>query len=172
MPLAVDLSMDTTTWGALALVLTLLGALLSWVAWRRRGPAAGLRGLAWTLLPLAAWLTGTLRLAVNIAEDVLSWATHLVFSPTVWLGLAVGGAAVGLWFLSGLMLARGVGVRGAGPAVEKPAAKGSAVKGAGRTKQVPAAPRDRATGKRGAAAKDDDLDDMADIEAILKKHGI
>jgi hypothetical protein len=161
MPLAVDLSMDTTTWGALALVLTLLGALLSWVAWRRRGPAAGLRGLAWTLLPLAAWLTGTLRLAVNIAEDVLSWATHLVFSPTVWLGLAVGGAAVGLWFLSGLMLSRGVGVRGAAPAVE----------GSPRTKQVPASPRDQGTGRRGAAAKDD-LDDMADIEAILKKHGI
>jgi hypothetical protein len=34
-------------------------------------------------------------------------------------------------------------------------------------KQVPAAPARKQKG-----AKNDDLDDMADIEAILKKHGI
>ena len=62
-------SLDSTTWAALALTLTVIGAVLSWVAWRRRGPAAGLRGLGWTLLPVAAWLTGTLRLrALMLAE--------------------------------------------------------------------------------------------------------
>ena len=51
--------------GALALVLTVSAGRYSLLAWRRRGPAAGLRGLAWTLVPVAAWLTGTLKLAAT-----------------------------------------------------------------------------------------------------------
>ena len=39
MPL--EVSIDSTTWAALALTLTIIGAALSWVAWRRRGLAAG-----------------------------------------------------------------------------------------------------------------------------------
>ena len=93
MPL--EVTIDSTTWAALALVLTIIGGALSWVAWRRRGLAAGLRGLAWTLVPVAAWLTGTLKLAVNIVNDVGDWATQLVFSPAVWIGIIVaGGSAV------------------------------------------------------------------------------
>ena len=151
MPLAVTI--DSTTWAALALVLALIGAGLSWVAWRRRGAASGIRGLAWTLVPVAAWLTGTLKLAVSIVEDVSSWATKLVFSPAVWAGVIVAGVAATLFVVSGLMRSRGIGVR---DKVEQAQAKG----------EVPAvAPKQR-------ARQDDDLDDMADIEAILKKHGI
>src|SRR6478735_12633133 len=106
------MSLDSATWAALALVLTVIGAALSFLAWRRRGPASGLRGLAWTLVPVAAWLTGTLKLAGNIVDDVTDWATRLVFSPSVWLGIVVAGVAVALWFVSGAMLARGVGTRG------------------------------------------------------------
>src|SRR3954454_577727 len=107
MPL--EVTIDSTTWAALALTLTIIGGALSWVAWRRRGLASGLRGLAWTLVPVAAWLTGTLKLAGNIVDDVTDWATRLVFSPSVWLGIVVAGVAVVLWFVSGAMLARGVG---------------------------------------------------------------
>ena len=110
MPLAVTI--DSTTWAALALVLTIVGAVLSWVAWRRRGAAAGIRGLAWTLVPVAAWLTGTLKLAVSIVEDVSSWATKLVLSPAVWAGVIVAGAAAALFVVSGMMRSRGIGVRG------------------------------------------------------------
>ena len=46
-----------------------------------------IRGLAITLLPAAAWLTGTLRLFTEIADAVTDWAVHLVFSPKVWLGV-------------------------------------------------------------------------------------
>ena len=106
------MSLDSATWAALALVLTVVGAALSFLAWRRRGLAAGLRGLAWTLVPVAAWLTGTLKLAGNIVNDVTDWAARLVFSPSVWLGIVVAGAAVVLWFVSGAMRARGVGTRG------------------------------------------------------------
>jgi len=164
MPLAANVTLDDTTWAALALVLTILGAGYSWVAWRRRGLAAGLRGLAWTLIPVAAWLTGTLKLAANILNDVLDWAAKLVFSPLVWLGIIVAAVAAMLWVLSGVMRARGIGVRG--EEGEPPS---------GRAKEVPAAQPgkqpDKKPGKK-AGRKDDDLDDMDDIEAILKRHGI
>lgn len=153
MPLDANVTIDSTTWAALALVLTILGAAYSWVAWRRRGLAAGLRGLAWTLIPIAAWLTGTLRLAANILNDVIDWAARLVFSPTVWLGVIVAGVAAVLWVISGVLRARGIGVRGRarddGP------------------RQVPSGARTKPAKAR--ARNDDDMDE---IEAILKKHGI
>ncbi len=152
-------TVDSTTWAALALVLTVVGAALSFAAWRRRGLAAGLRGLAWTLVPVAAWLTGTLRLAGGIVEDVVDWAARLVFSPTVWLGVIVAAVAVGLWVLSGVMRARGIGVRDQPKRVR--AGSGGPARGA-----APAGRKDSAPKQ---AAQDDD---MAEIEAILKKHGI
>jgi len=128
MPLAANVTLDSSTWAALALVLTILGAGYAWVSWRRRGLAAGVRGLAWTLIPVAAWLTGTLKLAANILNAVLDWAAKLVFSPVVWLGIIVAAAAAGLWVASGVMRARGIGVRDKGR--ELPS---------GQSKQAPAA---------------------------------
>ncbi|MET0837412.1 MAG: hypothetical protein ABWY19_01435 [Marmoricola sp.] len=158
MPLAV--SIDSSTWAALALVLTVIGAALSWVAWRRRGIAAGMRGLAWTLVPVAAWLTGTQKLAVEIIDDVSSWAARLVFSPAVWAGIIVAAGSVGLFVLSGMLRSRGIGVRG--KAAERATRKAERVQAKG---AVPVAPAQR-------KQHSDDLDDMDDIEAILKKHGI
>ena len=142
-------------------MLTVLGAAYTWFAYQRRGLAAGLRGLAWTLLPVAAWLTGTLKLAANILNDVLDWAARLVFSPTVWLGIIVAGVAVGLFFLSGVLRARGIGDPREGGRTRGP------------RKQVPAASTgQKATPPKRSSAKKDDLDDMDEIEAILKRHGI
>lgn len=133
---------DATTWTALGLTLTLLGLVASALVWRRRGAAAGLRGAAWSLLPLAAALTGVLRLLGEIAGDVGGWAVRLVFSPVVWAGVCLAGLAVVLYVVSGL-LGRHSPKREA-------------------TRAVPE--------RRGAPpARDDDLDD---IEAILRKHGI
>lgn len=150
---------DSATWLAFALVLTALGGVLTWLSWQRRGLASAVRGLAWTVLPMAAWMTGTLRLVVEIASDVGRWATHLVFSPVVWMGIILAGVAVVLFGASSMMRARGLGAR----------------ERAGRG-EVPAAPRGRnlpasrpARGGGTPAAGDDDMDD---IEAILKKHGI
>ena len=157
MPLAVNVSLDDTTWFALALVLTILGAVFTWVAWRRRGLAAGIRGLAWTLIPVAAWLTGTLKLAGNILEDVINWGARVALSPVMWVGIIVAGLAALLWVTSGVMRARGIGVWGKDRETR-----------AGRAKAVPAAK----PGKQPARKSDDDLDDMDDIEAILKRHGI
>src|SRR3954453_17449503 len=161
MPLQVTI--DSTTWAAPPLVLTVLGAALSWAAWRRRGLAAGIRGLAWTLVPVAAWLTGTLKLAANVVDDVVTWAPRLVFSPAVWLGVIVAGGSAALFVVSRVMRSRGIGVR------DRAGSRG--VRGA----------TDRAQGKAPAPVgrrpqaghgHPDDLDDLADIEAILKKHGI
>jgi hypothetical protein len=166
MPLTV--SIDSTTWAALALTLTIIGGALSWVAWRRRGLASGLRGLAWTLVPVAAWLTGTLKLAVNIVNDIGSWATRLVFSPSVWAGIIVAGGSAVLFVVSGQLRLRGIGVRG--KAAQRTTER--ATRKAERLQTKGAAPvTSRKTSKK-AVARDGDLDDMADIEAILKKHGI
>ena len=46
--------MDEAAWGALTLSLTLLGGIYTWFAFRSRGFVAGLRGVGFTLLPVAA----------------------------------------------------------------------------------------------------------------------
>jgi hypothetical protein len=148
------MSVDAATWQALGLVLTLLGLVLSALVWSRRGAARGLRGVAWSLVPLAAGLTGVLRLGWEIGDSVVQWAGRLVFSPTVWLGLLVAVLSAVLFVVSGAMLRR------RGPA------KGPA-KGAAPAASSPALPRKRSSQPAGSAG-----DDMADIEEILRKHGI
>lgn len=143
------MSVDAATWQALGLVLTLIGLGLSAVVWSRRGPARGLRGIAWSLVPLAAGLTGVLRLGWQVGDAVVQWAGRLVFSPTVWLGLLVAALSAVLFVVSGAMLRRRSPARGV-------PASGS-----------PALPRTRSTEPAAPAG-----DDMADIEEILRKHGI
>ena len=144
--------MDETTWGALALVLTLVGGGYTYWAFRNRGAAVGSRGAALTLLPVAAWLTGTLRMFTRIVDAVVDWATSLAFSPTVWLGVGLAGLSFVLFFL-----ARYLGGRPDAPATPD------------------AAPTHRAKQVRpGAAPRSEPVvdDELADIEAILKRRGI
>lgn len=166
-------SIDSTTMTALAVVLTAVGAVLTVLAYRRRGAAAGLKGLAWTLLPMAALLTGTLRLGVGIAEDVGRWATRLVFSPVVWTGVALAAVAVVLYVVAGMMSARGVGVKG--KSAERAVRRGERARGevSGTTAAPPAGKQTRPAKQpkpaKAEAGRDEDMDE---IEAILKKHGI
>ncbi len=165
-------SFDDTTLTALALTLTVIAGAWAFVTWRRNGLAAGVRGLAITLVPMAALLTGTLRLVIGILDDVGRWATRLVFSPVVWTGVVLAGVAVLLFVVAGAMTARGIGVKG--KAAERAVRKGERVRGrlGGRPKQAattsatPPATRGQAPQ---SAPRDDDMDE---IEAILKKHGI
>jgi hypothetical protein len=156
-------SIDSTTWQALGLLLTLLGLMVSFVVWRRRGTVAGLRAVAWSLLPAAAGLTGTLKLVWQIGDNIVSWAVHLVFSPIVWLGIVTAGVSLMLFAITAAMRARGLG--GAGRGHGKDGGKD------GGDKELPSERSSKPARSSGKSAAPAD-DDMADIEAILRKHGI
>ncbi|MFC7497254.1 MULTISPECIES: hypothetical protein [unclassified Nocardioides] len=146
--------MDDAAWAALTLSLTVLGGIWTWAAFRRRGLTSGLRALGFTLLPLAAYLTETLQMFTRIGDAITDWAARLVFSPTVWLGVIIGGVGIVLIVVSGMLRSRQLGTKEKAPkqvgsAGEKPAARSS----------------------RGAPAIDGDPE-MAEIEALLRKRGI
>lgn len=153
--------MDDITWQALTVALTLVGLAATGYFWRSRGPVAGLRALSFTLLPAAAYLTGTLRLIWEIGDAVVSWAVRFAFSPTVWLGIVLAGLAATLFVVTSLLRRRGAGT---GRSEAAPHGR----------RGVPADPArpslPGASGRPPAASPADD--DMADIEAILRKHGI
>jgi hypothetical protein len=92
---------NSISWLPLAGGLTILGLILSWVAWRRRGIAAGLRGVAWSLLPLAAYLTGAIKMLWQMGAAIGDFASSFVFSPRVWSGVIVALAAGVLFAVSG-----------------------------------------------------------------------
>lgn len=143
---------DDVTWAALALTLTLLGGIWTWLAYQRRGLPAALKGAGLTLLPLAAYLTKTLQMLTEIGDAVADWATTLAFSPVVWVGVILAGLAVVL-FGAGRALEQRRGPRSQPESEQKPGAK----------------PLPATREKRGAPAIDDDL---AEIEALLRKRGI
>ena len=147
-------SLDNVTWQALTVILTLTGLVASGLLWRKRGAASGLRMLAIALLPVAAFLTGTLRLLWEIGDAVVSWAVRFAFSPFVWLGIVVAGVSAVLFAVSSGMRRRGLGTKGR-PAEQSPPAGPS----------LPASPSR-------VAAKPEADDDPDDIEAILRRHGI
>jgi hypothetical protein len=149
---------DEVTWGALTLTLTAIGAVWTWFAFRRRGAAAGLRGAAFTLLPPAAFLTGTLEMFTEIGGSVADWATHLVLSPIVWLGIVLAGVSGVLFVVSGRLRAR----QGGDAKARRDLAAGRSA-GAGRGSEL------GTSEPKSEPAIDDD---MAEIEAILRKRGI
>src|SRR5437763_5416331 len=90
-------------WLPLCAGLTGLGLVATWFAFRRRGLRAGLRGAAWSLLPLAAYLTGAIEMIWKMGTAIGDFATSFVFSPKVWSGVAVAGVAALAFVVSGLL---------------------------------------------------------------------
>ena len=155
---------DTVSWYALGTSLTVVGLLVALLVWRRRGVGSGLKAAAWALLPLAAALTGLLRLLADLADALVRWATRLVFSPVVWLGVVLAGVAVLLWLTGTAISARtsrkAVGPGPAGTARRAPTPRArSGSGGSGGSGGL--------GGSGGSVVEDQD-----DIEAILRKHGI
>jgi hypothetical protein len=151
---------NDVSWGALALALTALGGMYTWWALRHRGFASAVRGAGITLLPLAAWMTGLLEVFGDITDVLTHWLAHLVFSPVVWLGVIVFVVAFVLIGASNFLIRR-----------QEPTARSSRFSRSSR--------RDRADNKsdnRSVAPRSspDPLidDEMAEIQAILKKRGI
>jgi hypothetical protein len=141
---------NDVSWGALALSLTVLGGIYTWWALRHRGMTAAVRAAGLTLLPLAAWMTGLLSVFGDVVDTFTNWFAHLIFSPRVWLGMIV--------FVVAFVLIGGANALARRTAPEKPAKK--------RRGDQPKAV--------GATSHPDPLidDEMAEIQAILKKRGI
>lgn len=150
--------MDEAAWTALAITLTVVGGLVTVWAWRRRGAVPAMRAAALTLLVPAAYLTGTLEMFTRIVDAVGDWAFGLVLSPVVWIGAALAGTSVLLLVGAGL-LDRRSGSRRVGRARRDELA----------SPEAPAPADKGGKGNKGKPAIDDDL---ADIEALLRKRGI
>ena len=150
---------DEVTWTALTAVLTALGAAWTWYAFRNRGTASGLRGAGLTLLPPAAFLTGTLEMFTEIGGSVVDWATSVVLSPVVWAGIICAGLSVVLLGTSAALRKRQQG----GTPDETSGTKRETRAGRRKGELPPAA------GKKGEPLIDDDL---SDVEEILKRRGI
>ena len=178
---------DNIAWLPLCAGLTGLGLVLSYLAYRRRGPGSGLRWAAWSLLPIAAYLTGSIEMFWKMGVAVGDFAKGFVFSPKVWSGIALAGLAVVLFVVSGPLRRRRVGQgqdrqtaeSGAGPAralSQDPAGRGQLAARPAGTRQadtVPAASPVKPPAKgRKARNADDDDDDLGDVADILRRHGI
>ncbi len=162
-------------WLPLAGGLALLGFIGSWFALRRRGVAAGLRGVAWSLLPVAAYLTKTIKVLWQVGTAITSWVTSFVFSLQVWLGVAVAGVAASLFVVSGWMRGRRAR-KGAGTQPTASTLDSGAIAALGRAGGTPS-PLTAGKGKpaakapaRKAGAQDDD--DLGDVQEILRRRGI
>jgi hypothetical protein len=159
-------------WIPLGAGVTVVGVLLSWVAWRRRGSASGLRGLAWSLIPLAATLTGVTAMLWQAGAVVGRWLTGFVFNPTAWAGVIVFGMAAVLYVASGLLRRRGKGGRAARR--EPAGATAKTAKSDDTSKpSKPAAPEKPEPRQQLERRKPEAADpDMAEIDEILKRRGI
>jgi hypothetical protein len=176
---------DKIAWLPLCGGLTGLGLVLSYLAYRRRGLGAGLRWAAWSLLPIAAYLTGSIEMFWKMGVAIGDFAKGFAFSPKVWAGIALAGLAVVLFVVSGPLRRRSVGKGQDKQAAESggsaptralsqdPAAAGRGQLATRRADTVPAAnPVKPAAKGRKARAADDDDDDLGDVADILRRHGI
>lgn len=141
--------MSDTMLFIISLGITILGFGASYGMAQRRGLASGLRGASWSMVPLAATMTG-----------VTEFVTDLVFSPAKWAGIVLAGLAVVLYMTSGVMLRRGLAKEEGRPAVQERAGRRE------RGRERPG----RAVEKPSRAPAADP--EMREIEDILRRRGI
>jgi hypothetical protein len=168
------MSFSQIPWFVLCGGLTAVGLVGSWLALRRRGAKAALRGVAWSLLPIAAYLVGVLQVLWRFGVAIGDFFSGLAFSPKVWSGVILAGVSLVLFVVTGGLRGRSKRKRArAEPDSQPPAtralgaappAAASAAGTAGRPKAAPVPAK-----RKGGAAADDDFGEVADI---LKRHGI
>ena len=136
----------------LCIGLALLGVIATGIAWRRGNKGRVIQGVALALAPVALYFSGLLRVLWNGIVAVGTWASSLIFSPAVWLGMALLGLCVVLWVVGGIVARR-----------SRPAAKA-----------VPPKSSAAALPAKGKAARSQAPvdEEMAEIEALLKSRGI
>jgi uncharacterized membrane protein YcjF (UPF0283 family) len=173
-------------WLPVCAVLSGIGLGLTYYYGRRRGMRAMLRGAAWSLIPIAVYLTGSIELFWKIGDAIGKYASAFVFSPVKWAGIGVAGLIVVLFFTTSGRERRKAARLAAKQKAERKAAESpasSAVAPAGATASLPAATLATSAGKpepatttpaKGSrkAARTPVDDDMRDIEEILRNRGI
>ena len=184
---------NSIAWLPLTAGLTVIGVILSYFAWRRRGMRAGLHWAAWSLLPIAAYLTGSIEMFWKIGDAIGDFATGFVFSPERWAGVGVAALAVVLFMSAGGRARRKAARRarkaartgersdvGAGDAtapasLERVPGAATDTLPASRVPEPATAARATSRGKKPAKAGKEAApadDDMRDIEDILRKRGL
>src|SRR5215471_4214542 len=173
-------------WLPVCAVLSGIGLGLTYYYGRRRGMRAMLRGAAWSLIPIAVYLTGSIELFWKIGDAIGKYASAFVFSPVKWAGIGLAGLIVVLFFTTSGRERRKAARLAAKQKAERKAAESpassAAVAPAGVTASLPAATLAKsgkpepatttpAKGSRKAARTPVD-DDMKDIEEILRNRGI
>src|SRR5271165_7693627 len=99
---------NSIAWLPLTAGLTAIGMILSYYAYRRRGLRSAVRWAAVSLLPIAAYLTGSIEMFWKIGAAIGDFAKGFVLSPRVWSGIALAGLAVVLFIVSGPLRRRQV----------------------------------------------------------------
>jgi hypothetical protein len=185
-------------WLSLCASFTVLGLVLTVLYGRRRSIRAMLHGAAWSLIPIAAYMTGSTLMLWRIGEAIGKFASSFVFDPLRWAGIGVTALIVVLFLAAGGR-GRRKGARAAraerraareardqgrvpagGAAAVTSGTAGTGLAGvAGATGARDAVPQTRKpearkpeAARRGKAAAADKDSDMADIEEILRKRGI
>jgi heme exporter protein D len=178
-------------WVPLTVGLTILGLVLSYLTYQRRGLRPAMMVAAFSLLPIAALMTGAIEMLWKVGVAIGQFATGFVFSPEKWAGIGVTGLAVALFLAAGGRQHRKASreARRAARADRKDETEGraGAPQIAPRSRSADAATRALSTdvrtpvpAERGAAnapAKASRKaapvdDDMKDIEDILRKRGL
>ena len=191
---------SSVLWLSLCASLTTLGLVLTVLIGRGRSVLAMLHGAAWSLIPIAAYMTGSTLMLWRIGEAIGKFASAFVFDPLRWAGISVSALIVVLFLAAGGR-GRRKGARAA--RAERRATRaardkeqgrlpagsaGAVTSGTGGTglagvagedgardavpqSRKPEARKPEAT-RRGKAAPADIDNDMADIEEILRKRGL
>jgi hypothetical protein len=181
------MSYNSIAWLPLAAGLTVLGLVLSYLALRRSGIRPALRGAAWSLLPIAAYLTGALEMFWKIGAAIGQFGTGFIFNTSKWVGIGVTGLAIALFLAAGgrerrkaARQARKEAARAErkaadldspGAALAAPARTGTDVTRAMTQARTPV-PVTRETAAKSSRKAQPVDDDLKDIEDILRKRGI
>jgi hypothetical protein len=164
------MSFSQIPWFFLCGGLTAVGLIGSWFALRRRGIRAALRGAAWSLLPIAAYLVGVLQVLWRFGVAIGDFFGGLAFSPKVWSGVILAGVSLVLFVVTGRLRGRArrkqAKAEQDGEATRALAAAPPAAAPGAAGRPTPAKVPAR---RKGSAADDEDFGEVA---AILKRHGI
>jgi hypothetical protein len=165
---------NSIAWFPLCAGLTGVGLVLSWFAWRRRGVRRGIRAAAWSLLPMALYLTGSILLVGRIGSAIVQFASSFVFSPKTWAGVILLCVSALIFLTSGgiprLRRRKRAGKDSDKEVGRSPADRSVTTQSSRAVAEVGAAPKQAKPAKQGKGGDGEGLD--PEVAAILRRHGI